>query len=985
MARYSNVQSDFSGGLISDYILGRLDIKRVANSARTFKNFFPSLQGPAIFRSGFQHSSNHTSTTEAARGIDVTLATDVPYRVVFTPENIKVYDALGTLKDTISPSPYSAAVIPDLRFSSETDALYIAHGLYRPAKLTADLITVNQILTADDGGSQKNLVSSDGLTLTANLEVQGDTSWTLSDLPFDIEPILAPEPETKLFNISTNKRIVKIESSTSQFSAIVAAGDGSWESYYVEYEVEGEKFLGKVLDAALGGDYTIADPTNTVVYVEPVESIVDIQDNAAQLYLLDAEETSDAADIAALGFDGVPDNKIHLRCDTTVFNKGYEGSFIRVGSDRRNDNVVVGQARTSTRWVKIKEHRGTEDHPVEFYRGTYDNTDYTAGSIYRMYNAIGSGVNYYSVGPNTDGEVQVVTGIIQDIGNRTYTFSNGLSTAISSAGSHTLGDSNIPILTGTVLIGNLTTSKQFDVVECETTPKIESGDKLIIPTGTLTITAVANDVKINTKGGSFVASDIGRYVRGRLPSGVVYMKILSQDSGTQVTAELLSPVPKDTRTLGYENDGDFTEFNFGAWYTDNYPRTVAKFEQRRIFGGTYANPNNLFFSRNADEENFSTVQNDGTVLDTDAITYELDNSTAGIRWLSASRDLVIGTTGGIYRIVPNQYQYGISPKTIRIELTEEEPCSQQSEVVGSSIFYPDQSGTRLMEYKYDVNITSASSNDVSKLIYPTFLKDPIKQLAYQHTPQPRLWVRTAGNKLFCLSYHRQEEFYAWSEHDISADAIYDISVMHRGAQSELDQLWVVVRRGSSVYNEALSQTDPLQETVYPFLDSHLTMTKPTDGSDISVTVSSRFSDGTSVSVIQDGEYIGEQTVAGGVITISNRSTTQDLVVGNKYEGELKMMFPTWDGTNKPAYGSDNARIISLKPFLINSWSYKLGIKDSFDTKRVFTSYGSTGFTGFDKEHPVSGSTFGVDNVPTIKHSEPYPLTIASITTKTDLN
>jgi hypothetical protein len=464
------------------------------------------------------------------------------------------------------------------------------------------------------------------------------------------------------------------------------------------------------------------------------------------------------------------------------------------------------------------------------------------------------------------------------------------------------------------------------------------------------------------------------------------MKITAINSATQVRAELLSPVPKDSRTLGYENGGEFEEFNKGAWYAGNYPRTVAKFEQRRIFGGTYEDANTLFFSQAGVEDSYKTTENDGQVLDTSGFTYELDNSTAGVRWLVAARDLVIGTTGGIYRVVPNQYQFGISPKTVRIELTEEEPCNQQAEAVGSSIFYPDQSGTRLMEYKYDVNLANSSSNDVSKLVYPTFIQDPIKQLAYQHSPQPRLWARTNSNKLFCLSYHRQEEFYAWSEHTIAgSEKIYDISVLHRGAQSELDQLWVIVKRGSSVHTEALSQTDSTQTTVYPHLDSHLVMTKPTDGSDISVTVSSRFADGDTVSVIQDGQYIGDQVVAGGVVTISNQSTTQDLVVGTKYEGELKMMFPTWDGSNKPAYGSDNARIISLKPFLINSWSYSLGIKDALDTNRVSTSYGSDGFTGFDKERPVSGSTFGAENVPTIKHSEPYPLTIASIVTKTDLN
>tara|TARA_R100000951_G_scaffold107848_1_gene103605 strand:- start:7768 stop:10731 length:2964 start_codon:yes stop_codon:yes gene_type:complete len=987
MARYSKVQSDFSGGLISDYILGRLDIKRVANSARVFKNFFPSLQGPAVFRSGFKHVNSVVENTSTYKSIDVTLATDVPYRVVFEPAKIKVYDSDGVLKDTVV-APYSSSDIRDLRFSSETDALYISHGLHRPAKLTADLITVTKTLTATDSGVDDTLVSSDGFTLTSGLEVQGDDSWTVSDLEFDFEPILSPEPETKSFNISSSTRIVKLESTNlSEFSDIVAAGDGNWENYYVEYEAGGEKFLGKVLDEAGVGNYTIEDPTNSVVYVEPVESVVDIQDNAAQLYLLDSNEVNEADTTGtpltgaeldkALSLDGVPTDEIHLRCDTTVFNKGLKGSYVRVGDDRRNNSVVVGNNRTTTRWVQIKEHVGVEDHPVEFHRGTYSADDYTSGAVYKAYGKLVTSPLYMK-SPDTQGSLGITSGVLLDNGNRTYTHVTRLGTA---GNQDTAYGGNVKDL-----FGNLTTAKQLDVVTCESTPHIESGDNLIIPTGVLTITAVANDVLLNTKTLSeFSASDVGRHCRGRLPSGLVFMKIVSINSATQVRAELLSPVPKDSRTLEYENGGEFEEFNKGAWYVGNYPRTVAKFEQRRIFGGTYTDANNLFFSASGVEESFKTAENDGQVLDTSGITYELDNSTAGVRWLVSSRDFVVGTTGGIYRIVPNQYQFGISPKTIRIELTEEEPCNEQGEAVGSSIFYPDQSGTRLMEYKYDVNLTNSSSNDVSKLVYPTFINDAIKQISYQHTPQPRLWCRTNSNKLFCLSYHRQEEFYAWSEHTVTgSDAIYDISVLHRGAQGELDQLWAVVKRGSSVHTEALSQTDAIQTTVYPFLDSHITMTK-SGGSDISVTVSSRFADGDTVSVIQDGEYIGEQVVSGGVITIENQSTTQNLVVGTKYEGELKMMFPTWDGTNKPAYGSDNARIISLKPFLINSWSYSLGVKDSLATNQVSTTYGSTGFTGFDKERPVSGSTFGAENVPTIKHSEPYPLTIASIITKTDLN
>ena len=42
MARYSNVHTDFSGGLISEYILGRSDIDRTAKSAKEFTNFIPT-------------------------------------------------------------------------------------------------------------------------------------------------------------------------------------------------------------------------------------------------------------------------------------------------------------------------------------------------------------------------------------------------------------------------------------------------------------------------------------------------------------------------------------------------------------------------------------------------------------------------------------------------------------------------------------------------------------------------------------------------------------------------------------------------------------------------------------------------------------------------------------------------------------------------------------------------------------------------------
>jgi hypothetical protein len=1230
MARYSNVQTDFSGGLISDYVVGRTDIKRVANSGRKFKNFFPSLQGPAIYRTGFKHYNTLAPDIEDVLSVDVILATDVPYRAVFSPTQVEIFDSAGVSKDVVT-TEYSASDIKDLRFSSETGELYIAHGRHKPKKLTADITFVSQGLVSSDGftlfstagyGIDTTFDASEGYTagfvasspffegqattgswevdpttgkistsseyklirtssvvaatsgqtvlskaqfdfgtqtlstnnssrmftfslmdigtfpipnsgetghfskyphisfstkfssgklklfdqantgtalvemnlsdlagdtleaeiqvnvgttaantgvvvtlrsitdstsvthtqtgvpaafytallnqgvkafyqsgsltggnvdplsihniffrnqttfgtsttleLRANAEVQGDDQWTLEDLKFDVEPFLEKQPESNKFNISQNERYIKLETppNTTDFSPIVQDftrdnADPSSSSFskewYVEYVTNGDKFLGKVVHEGTTSNYTLADPADNAIYVEPVISVLNIEDNAAQLFLLDNEETSNSTDVAALKFDGVLEDTIVLRSDTTIFNGGFVNSWVRVGDDRRNNDVVVGHTRDLTRWVKIKEHLGTEDHPVEFNRGVYDNTQYSSGSVYRVYGPLGQ--TSYMLGPKVDGNIDQVMGIIQPTGTRTFSFVNRLQAAATK---------NAALITDDTTIGNLSTQKQFDAVSCynntdDSIPKVEEYDASENPTGNLlipeassavTITTIANDAFLNSTEDTFSTSDTSRHIFGIMESGNVYMKVVRTVNNRQVVVKLLNEVPRDKRTLSFENAGNFEAVKLGAWYSENYPRTVAKFEQRRIFGGTYSNPNFMYFSRADDEASFQPTQNDGEVLDTDAITYALSNRNAGVRWINAAKDLVIGTTGGIYRIVPNQYQYGISPKTVRMELTEEEPCEQQAETVASSVFYPDQSGTRLMEYKYDQSLNNSSSNDVSKLVYPIFLTDAMVQIAYQHTPQPRIWARTASGKIYCLSYHRQEEFYAWSEQDLGSDAkVLDISILHRGTGSELDQVWIVVKRSGSIHTEALAETDPVQLSSYPMLDSYVELIKPQSGN-IVPDVSTRYGAGDTVAVIEDGVYTGEQTLTDGTVTLQS-ATAERVVVGLRYTGELQMMFPTWDGQNRPAYSAETARIVSLKAFFINSFSFMLGIKDRFNKVTLSSGYGAgNGFTGFDKERPVAGSTFGADNVPTIKHEEPYPLTIASITTKTDLN
>ena len=92
--------------------------------------------------------------------------------------------------------------------------------------------------------------------------------------------------------------------------------------------------------------------------------------------------------------------------------------------------------------------------------------------------------------------------------------------------------------------------------------------------------------------------------------------------------------------------------------SDNYPSVVTFFEQRLVFAGTNNNPQTIFFSKNGSYTDFTTGSNAD-----DALVYTIASNTVNeIRWMSATRVLVIGTAGGEF-VVTTSSQGPITPTT----------------------------------------------------------------------------------------------------------------------------------------------------------------------------------------------------------------------------------------------------------------------------------------------------------------------------------
>jgi hypothetical protein len=497
----------------------------------------------------------------------------------------------------------------------------------------------------------------------------------------------------------------------------------------------------------------------------------------------------------------------------------------------------------------------------------------------------------------------------------------------------------------------------------------------------------------------------------------------------------------------------------------------------------------VFFSKVGEELDFSPVEPNKQVLDTNGISYPLSNINSSIRWIKSGTQLIIGTTGGIFRLLPNQFAASVSPTSVRIEMTDDEGCDRDGILVGSSVFFPDQSNSRLMEYNYE-GANGNFTNDVSKLLYPIFVDDSIKTVAYQHTPQPRLWLLTEQHRVYVLTYYKAENFYAWSKVEIDGD-IQDICVMREGSVNDIDQVWITVKTESGLTHQYLDfslncyldratvgfatssfgnpgsgapmfftslstqliRSDSAATTVgtttltetganwvvdqyvtyavtfatpeHPLYGQHFdivsntadTLTVTGDMSAASdgdyyrlidykrESLTDLHSQGDELDLVVNDVYIGTKTITttmGNTFAVSvneseliekgamNDTTPGQILnycLGKKYTAKAKPMNPSYDISNGNVFGTEESRVVTAKALIASGLTYEIGVGDSFQkvALKTLTAYDKEPYSGFDKEKPLPNSMYGEDKIPQIRHSEPYPLTISALITKSDIH
>ena len=474
-------------------------------------------------------------------------------------------------------------------------------------------------------------------------------------------------------------------------------------------------------------------------------------------------------------------------------------------------------------------------------------------------------------------------------------------------------------------------------------------------------------------GSGFASTDVGRFVF--LHGG--YAKITAFTDTTNVTIEILTTLSASTATENWRL-GAFSD-------TTGHPSTVTFFEQRLVFAGTTNQPQTVFFSKSGDYENMD-ANIGGTIADSDAIIYTIaSNQVNAIRFMTATRTLIIGTAGGEFSVSGGGSDVAITPTNILIKKQSNHGAANLDALaVGNVTLFMQRARRKMRELAYNFDVDGYIAPDMT-ILAEHITEGGITQMAYQQEPNQIIWLVRGDGELVGFTYQREQQVTAWHRHIFggafgSGKAVCESVAVIPTDDTEYE-VYVIIKRtingATKRYIEVLNTFDftNTDNTTFNFLDSQLDY----NGSATTTISGLSHLEGQTVSILADGATHADKVVSSGSITLDRSSTK--VKVGLSYTSLLQTMridAGARDGTSQ----SKTKRIYEITIRLFESVGVEVG-PDLNNLERIpFRSsanamnQGITPFTG-DKEVEFRGN-YETDGFVFVRQTQPLPLTILSL-------
>jgi hypothetical protein len=285
----------------------------------------------------------------------------------------------------------------------------------------------------------------------------------------------------------------------------------------------------------------------------------------------------------------------------------------------------------------------------------------------------------------------------------------------------------------------------------------------------------------------------------------------------------------------------------------SYPGAVGLYQQRLVFGRSDDEPQTVWFSETGAFDSMAVAH---PLRDDSAITATVDSRQMNeIRHFVPLKDLLMLTGGAEFKVSAGANSDAVTPTSLRFDLQSYWGCSAVPPVVtGNNVLLVENSGLAVRDLYYQLSEDGYVGNDVT-ILAEHLMTSPIRDWAYQKNPYSAVWTVLESGKLLSLTYLREQEIWAWSEHESSGGEFRSVASIREGSE---DNVYFVVRRNGSYFLEyqvRRSYGDPVEESF--FVDCGLEYR----GTPIQHVTGLSHLTGRMVSALADGSAVQNLTVA----------------------------------------------------------------------------------------------------------------------------
>lgn len=216
--------------------------------------------------------------------------------------------------------------------------------------------------------------------------------------------------------------------------------------------------------------------------------------------------------------------------------------------------------------------------------------------------------------------------------------------------------------------------------------------------------------------------------------------------------------------------------------TDDKPGAVVYHQQRRVFGGTKNQPNQVFGTQLSRYNNMSLSR---PTIASDAYSFGLvAKEVQEVRDLVSMRDMLAFTSGGVWSLKGTNGS--IEPGSIDAIQESVDGTSEYCPplVVGRQVLYAHDLGKTISDISFEFSGDGYDGDDLTLLAKHLFKYYGVIETAWHKEPYKVAWYLREDGTLLALTYHKKHQIYAWSR--METDGIFhSISTIREGTENVL--------------------------------------------------------------------------------------------------------------------------------------------------------------------------------------------------------